>query len=145
MRIVSLSLGAAVCVAVLGCGQRNAEATKDPAAPGKSPTAALSFEEAFTAGRMEWQPVKNCQMTTKTAGGSKMESTEFAVKFKYDVNGQRSIDTTGQKTYSWQDREATFGLGAIIRLTRDAIVREGPLRAGDEYTWTGQQWTAKPK
>ena len=104
----------------------------------------LSFEEAFREGRIAWQGVKNTQLTTKTAGQQMMESSEFTQKFKYDENGKRSIDTTGYKTYTWPDREATFGPGAVIRLTQNSNVREGAIRAGEEWTWTGQQWTAKP-
>jgi uncharacterized membrane protein len=113
--------------------------------PKKEPAAATPFEEAFATGQIAWQGVKNTQLTTRTAGQQKIESTEFTVKFKYDVNGKRSTDTTGYKTYTWPDREATFGPGAVIRLTQNSNVREGVIRAGDEWTWTGQQWTAKPK
>jgi hypothetical protein len=118
------------------------KATGDPGVP---TTALVPFEQAFREGRIAWQPVKNIQLTTKTAGGHTKESFEFVTKLKYDTTGKASVDTTGQKTYSWPDREATFGPEAIIRITQDANVREGPIRAGDEWTWTGQQWIMKLK
>jgi hypothetical protein len=115
-----------------------------PVAAQQAPAENLPFEETFRAGRIVWEPVKNVELTTKTAAGSKTQSTDFQVKFKYDVNGKQSIDTTGYKTYTWPDHEATFGPGAVIRLTQNSNVREGAIRAGEEWTWTGQQWTAEP-
>lgn len=118
--------------------------TNGTANQGKAPSSAVPFEEALRAGAIAWQPVKNVQLTTRTAGGRKTESFEFVTKLKYDGMGKASPDTTGQKSYTWPDQEASFGPEAVIRLTQDANVREGALRAGDEWTWTGQQWTAKP-
>lgn len=106
------------------------------------PAAAVPFEAAFHDGQIAWQAVRNIQLTTKTAGGSKTETFDFVTRVKYDAAGRASPDTTGQKTYSWPDRDATFGPGAVIRITRSATVREGTLRSGDEWTWTGQQWQA---
>jgi hypothetical protein len=110
--------------------------------PNPNVTMNLSFEEAFLTGRIAWQGVKNTQLTTKSGGQQKVENTEFAMKFKYDPNGKRSIDETGYKTYIWPDREAIFGPGAVIRLSQNLTVREGTIQAGDEWTWTGQQWIA---
>lgn len=127
MPVVRISLVVAICFIGFGCG------------------GIVPFDEAFRGGQIAWEPVKNVQLKTKTGTGHKMESTEFTTKIKYDSAGRPSPDTTGQKTYTWADREATFGPEAIIRITKDANVREGALRAGDQWTWTGQQWAAKPK
>jgi hypothetical protein len=107
-----------------------------------SPQPLPTFDEALRDGRIAWQPVKNIQITTKTPTGSQTEVFDFRVNLKYDSAGRPSPDTTGQKAYSWPGREVLFGSGAVIRVARDATVREGELRAGAEWTWTGQQWIA---
>lgn len=99
-----------------------------------------TFDEALRDGRIVWQPVRNIRSTITTPVGVQTEVFDFVEKLKYDSAGRPSPDTTGQKTYSWPGREVIFGPGAVIRVARDAIVREGELRTGAEWTWTGQQW-----
>jgi len=115
-----------------------------PPAPGGAPDAVpvATFEEAFREGRISWRPVKYLWLTNKIGDEYKSEIFEFPLKLKYDEAGRASPDTTGQRKYAWPDREAVFAPGAVIRLTRDATVREGALHAGAEWTWTGQQWQA---
>ncbi len=102
----------------------------------------LTFEEAFRAGRVVWQPVRNARVATRLGNQLKVESVEMVTKFKYDVDGRKSIDTTGEKPYSFPDREVTFGPGAVIRVGQDISVREGAIKTGDEWTWTGETWAA---
>ncbi len=139
------SILVAVFIATLGCSQKHEEKSNGPVSTGNSETVLMSFEEAFSTGRINWQPVKNVELTTTTAGVRTTESFEFVTKLKYDDFDNASVDTTGQKQYTWPNREATFGPEAVIRITQNVNVREGALQAGDEWTWTGQQWTAIPK
>ena len=171
MRSITLPLVGFAFVAVLGCGQKNSEPPKGsgaspvaaqppvqnptankpaPKGSGASPVVAqqvsaerLPFEDAFRAGRIVWKPVKNVELTTKTADGSKTQSTAFRMKFKYDANGIRSIDSTGYKTYTWPGRQATFGPGAVIEITNTFNVLEGELKGGDRWVWDGTNWVLK--
>jgi hypothetical protein len=123
MRVILLG---AFLFSAIGCGQK-------------------TFEEAFSAGKIDWQPVKNVQLTSRSGQTETVESFDFVTKLKYDDSGRSSEDTTGQKKYSWTDREAIFGPDAVIRITEETTVREGLIHAGDEWIWTGENWKASPK
>jgi hypothetical protein len=125
MRPAILAFAVILSLSCIGCGQ------------------SYSFEEALVAGRISWQPVKNVEVKTKSGNTTKIEAVEFTTKLKYDSAGKASADTTGHKTYKWSGKEATFGPGAVIRLTKDASVREGQLRTGAEWTWDGTKWSSK--
>ncbi len=128
-------------------GQKTTEAPKasgaSPLMAQQVPAASQPFEEAFRAERIVWEPVKNVDVEIKTADGSKRVSSVFRVKFKYDANGIQSIDTTGYKTYTWPGRQATFGPGAVIKITNTFNVLEGELKGGDQWVWDGTNWLPK--
>lgn len=147
-RSIALPLVGFTFVTVLGCGQKTTEAPKkragdSPAVAQQAPAASQPFEAAFRADHILWEPVKNVEITTKTGNGSKTESTDFRVKFKYDENDTRSVDTTGHTTYTWSGRSANFGPRAVIKITKAFNVLEGELKVGDQWVWDGTNWVSK--
>lgn len=122
MRPAILLFAITIALACTGCGQT------------------YTFDEALTAGRISWEPVTNVEIRTKSGNTTTVQAVEFTTKLKYDSTGRASPDTAGQKTYKWSGKEATFGPGAVIRLTKGVTVREGALRRGAEWTWDGTKW-----
>lgn len=148
MRSIILPFVVFTSLTAVGCGQKTNEAPKST--PSDSPLVAPQasatsqpFEAAFRADLIAWEPVKNVEITSKSASGSEIRSTEYRVKFKYDDSGVRSIDTTGHRAYSWPGRSANFGPRAAIKITKAYDVSEGALKAGDLWVWDGITWLSK--
>jgi hypothetical protein len=146
--------GWSLCLIFLaaGCGKSEPETPVGGGVPnvspqpmgGAAPAAAvkLSFDNAMRDGKVVWQPVRNIQLTTKTPGGTNVQAFDFVTKLKYD-GGNPSVDTTGQKSYHWPDREVVFGPEAVITVTQAITVTEGEIAAGDRWVWNGAAWVSQ--
>ena len=83
MRPAILAFAGILSLSCVGCGQ------------------SYTFEEALIAGKLNWLPVKNVEVRTKSGNATTVQAVEFTTKIKYDSAGRGSPDTTGQKTYKW--------------------------------------------